>query len=156
MKHALIAAALALAAPVPPAGGAEPASLELFAWLEGEWLRETKRGQAAERWVRVSEDTFEGEAIVPAGGEMRVFERLRLVRLGDEVFYIAKPDENPYPTAFLLVARDETRFVFENPEHDFPQRIVYTRDGEHGLRVRVEGPRDGETDGFDLAFSRRR
>ena len=29
--------------------------------------------------------------------------------------------------------------VFENPEHDFPQRIVYWREGDRVLHARIEG-----------------
>ena len=33
--------------------------------------------------------------------------------------------------------------VFENPEHDFPQRIIYTR-SEDRLQARIEGDVGGE------------
>jgi len=149
----LLAAAIASLA--TPAATADPAgSLDAFAWLEGEWIRSTKRGEVVERWTRVSDDTMEGIATISRGTDSAVTEHLRLERLGDGIFYVARPRENPMPTPFLLVAADGTRFTFENPEHDFPQRIVYIRDGETSLRVRIEGMEEG-TDGVDFAFVKR-
>lgn len=61
----------------------------------------------------------------------------------------------PYPRGtisehgFPLVSTDG-EYVFENLEHDFPVRIVYTRVGEEGLEPRIEG-RDGGGTGWELA-----
>ena len=35
------------------------------------------------------------------------------------------------------------RVVFENPTHDFPQRIIYWKDGAD-LRARIEGTQNGK------------
>ena len=34
------------------------------------------------------------------------------------------------PVAFALVRHDTASATFENPAHDYPQRIVYARDGD--------------------------
>lgn len=160
MTAAAVAAfgAAALAAPLPAAaGGAEEpivlgpvSSLDAFAWLEGSWTRWVKGGDVVETWKRVSKDTMEGIATLTRGEESVVTEVLRLERYGDEIFYVAKPRENAMPTPFKLVSSG-TRFAFENPEHDFPQRIVYVRAGENGIRVRIEGMDEGQP-GLDFLF----
>ncbi|MGH8854313.1 MAG: hypothetical protein ACREWI_08545 [Telluria sp.] len=33
--------------------------------------------------------------------------------------------------------------MFENPAHDFPQRIIYRRVGDTGLHARIEGKGKG-------------
>jgi hypothetical protein len=164
MNRTVLLAALALTAlPVAAADRASsPAAVvaeDAFDWLEGEWVRETKRGTAHERWTRVSESTMEGVGGVTSGGETRIFEHLRLERFGDEVFYVAKPAENPYPTPFKLISVEHTgegqsRFVFSNPDHDFPQRVVYVRDGEDGMLARIEGTTGGEDRAVDFRFRR--
>ena len=142
------------------ASGGEPAadaqSLDGLAWLEGTWIRETDRGQATETWLRVSDDTLEGTGSITTGGKVQVFEHLRIERFAHQIFYTAKPLENPYPVPFLLVEHqpDMHRLVFENLDHDFPQRLIYTRDGETGLKVRVEAEQGGEIQGFDVHFVR--
>lgn len=130
-------------------------SLDVFAWLEGDWERKLKNGgSSVESWKRVSDDTMEATATITRGDSTRVFERLRLERFGNEIFYVAKPVENPLPTPFKLVESDASRFVFENLDYDFPRRIIYTREGESGLHVRVEGVQDGQERRFDVSFVR--
>ena len=43
--------------------------------------------------------------------------------------------------------------VFENPAHDFPQRVIYKRDGDK-LNARIEGTKDGKTRGIDFPYTR--
>ena len=43
---------------------------------------------------------------------------------------------------------------FENPTHDFPQRIIYRSDGEGGMSVRIEGERQGKPSAADFQFTR--
>jgi len=43
--------------------------------------------------------------------------------------------------------------VFENPEHDFPQRILYRLDGGM-LHARIEGVVDGEPLSSEWTWSR--
>ena len=127
-----------------------------FSWLEGDWVRETSRGEATESWKRVSEDTLEGMAVVHVDGTTRVTEYLRIERFGDEVFYVAKPVGSEYPTAFRLTSLDATRARFENPGHDFPQVISYLRRGEDGFVARIEGPGDEGPQIIDFVFRRKR
>src|SRR5688572_20560502 len=46
-------------------------------------------------------------------------------------------------TVFPVLRIDEAEVVFENPEHDFPQRVAYAREGESKLRARIEGSEGG-------------
>jgi hypothetical protein len=43
--------------------------------------------------------------------------------------YLAQPGGRA-PVQFRLTARTRTGATFENPAHDFPQRIVYRRSGD--------------------------
>ena len=56
--------------------------------------------------------------------------------------FVAHPSGQPSAT-FLLLRISETEVVFENLEHDFPQRIAYARDGEWKLLARIEGSQGG-------------
>ena len=64
------------------------------------------------------------------GETMREFEFLRIGPGADgAIAYHAQPGRRP-AVAFRLVARGGTSATFENPAHDFPQRIAYARDGD--------------------------
>ena len=133
---------------------ASPGRADDFDWLIGEWTRETRGGIATEVWTRVSDHTLEGSGLFTAGEETRVTEHLRLELFGDEWFYTAKPPVNPYPTPFKLVSTDRRRFVFENPNHDFPQRILYVREDDGGLLVTISRMDAAAADEVHFRFSR--
>lgn len=146
-----------VAAPVvgaPP--GSDAPGLDRLWWLEGEWARATAGGTMVESWQRVSQTTMEGTSTRHVDGASRVTEYLRLEQMGEGIFYTAKPLENRLPTPFELVEWSEERFVFENRQHDFPQRIIYTRRGDNGLVARIEGSVDGEERAIDFVFDRAR
>lgn len=46
-------------------------------------------------------------------------------------------------TPFALLKLGDNEVVFENPAHDFPQRIIYRKEGS-GLFARIEGKDQGE------------
>jgi len=62
------------------------------------------------------------------------------------------PQANP-PTPFPMKSSDKTRIVFENLEHDYPQRILYWRDGEK-LCARTEGEIDGKSEAEEWCYAR--
>ena len=132
--------------------------LAAFAWLEGEWQRTTRRGVAIERWRRVRGVGLVGEAVLlPTDADTEIpTEALLLVTMGADTFYIARPPENPYPTAFRLVSHADDTAVFENPTHDFPQRIIYRRTSDDAMTASIEGPGDnGQVQRIDFEFRRR-
>ena len=77
-------------------------------------------------------------------GEPAFFEFLRIAESGGDLVYYASPAGRE-ATAFKMIEVGADRVVFENPEHDFPQRIGYQRDGNDELVVWIEGDADGET-----------
>jgi len=88
-----------------------------------------------------------------AQGESGSFEFLRIAIDGERLAYFASPGGKA-PTAFHLAELDGKHVVFENPEHDFPQRILYWIDDEGRLHGRIEGTEDGETRGFEWHWER--
>ena len=124
---------------------APSADLKSFDWLAGTWKRESRGGEIHETWKILGERTLEGRSyfVASATGERRLSEALLLAEMGGEIFYIPRPMENPYPVAFKLVSLEGKIAVFENPEHDFPQRILYTRNENGSMTVSIEGPAEG-------------
>lgn len=135
------------------AGAAACDSLGPASWLLGEWLAPDENRIVTESWRAVSPDTFEGsgETRSNADGKTIDAEVLRLVRMGDAVFYVAKVAHNRYPVSFRLVECLPHRLVFDNPSHDFPRRLEYTLADDGTLAVAVS---DGGDKGFTLQFRR--
>src|SRR6187399_2431494 len=133
----LIAAGGALAA--TPSGSAKAVgTISDLAWMAGSWGG-TKEGVAAEEhWT-----TPEGGALVGMhkdvkAGKMTSFAFARITVDGDgRVCYLAAPLGDA-PTPFCAIELDARRVVFENREHDFPQRVLYwLADGR--MHARIEG-----------------
>jgi len=70
-------------------------------------------------------------------GKPAFFEFLRIEERNGRVIYIASPMGSG-ATEFTLAEIDVNVVVFENLEHDYPQRVVYRRDGDR-LTARIEG-----------------
>ena len=69
-------------------------------------------------------------------GSLRAFEYLRILRRDTGLVYIAQPNGGT-PTEFVLTELTDTRAVFENPRHDFPQRITYNLAPEGQLTATI-------------------
>ena len=146
MFSALILAA-ALAAPqAAPAPATPPVTADQLSWLSGYWLSCEGGREVSETWSDPRGGLLIGSALTMQGGRLSGFDSSRISPLtsgGGELAYFAGVDGAP-PVAFAAKEASGTRVVFENPDHDFPQRILYEREGDV-LNARIEG-RVGERD----------
>jgi hypothetical protein len=118
--------ALLLMGQAPP-----PARVPDLAWMSGHWETRAARGSWTEEvWSAPRAGAMLGYSRSGAGVQMREFEFLRVEAGTDGVpAYLAQPGGGT-AVAFRLVAHGRTSATFENPRHDFPQRIVYRRSGD--------------------------
>lgn len=135
----LLAAGLATTA---PAASAEQPNLD---WIAGSWLS-CENSQVAEVWVKSRGGFFAGVNVSD-----RFFEYMRLAPQDGVMSFIASPGGAP-PTPFALIEAGPQRAVFENPGHDFPQRVIYWREGPD-LIGRIEGMIDSKTEHSEWRFS---
>jgi Domain of unknown function (DUF6265) len=148
---ALVIATWLCASPAPAAGNC--ASLNAADWLLGNWVAVDGDRTFAETWVRLSDTTFEGKGVTTKGASSAIVdsESLRLLQMENGVFYVSKVAHNRLPIAFELTECSPQRLVFENPAHDFPQRLEYAAEAAGQMTVRVTG---GKDKGFTLRFRR--
>lgn len=87
-------------------------------------------------------------------GKTVEYEFMQLGQLPDGVLaFVPQPSGRP-PTTFRLLRISEFEAVFENAEHDFPQRIAYARPEEAQLLASIEGLRNGQTRRIEFRFAR--
>lgn len=135
MKTILIAAAvLCMTAFMIPA---DKTFEKLYA-LEGTWKMTTKRGAICEEWKKISDNHLQSKGYFIRGADTLVNERVALTNSKEGVFYTSTVEDqnNKEPIAFKMTSAENNRFVFENPQHDFPKRIVYkfiTADSIHAF-----------------------
>jgi hypothetical protein len=131
---------------------ADVASIDSLQWLVGEWVSEGKRNITYESWQNgVGGLDGIGRSKSRESGEIKVTETLQLITKDNEILYVPTVAHNPGPVAFRLMQQVGDRFVFENPEHDFPKRIVYERIAPDQMRVTVSGD---DAAGFAIEFRR--
>lgn len=118
--------------------------------LEGTWKVDGK--ETYEKW-EPSGTAFRGKGYKIRNGSEIITEQLEVKVIDDAVYYLATvADQNNGATVrFKLTESGADRLVFENPEHDFPKKIIYRKVLENELAVQVLG--DGDK-GFAMRFLR--
>lgn len=154
MQPMAIMAALLLVSWVAPAvvPARDTPSIDGLSWLAGCWRRARANGMIEEHWMSPRGGTMLGMSRTVRDGRTVEFEFMQ-IRTGDgTLVYEARPSGQP-AAIFTLKGAAEDTVTFENPSHDFPQRIIYRRTPD-GMAARIEGMMNGAPRGVDFPFSR--
>jgi hypothetical protein len=144
----------AVGSPVADTLPTGPASVEDLAWLAGSWGFEDGARRYEEHWTGPDGGTMLGMSRTVAGGRTVAHEFLRIDERDGRLVYTASPS-GQRTASFTSTEVSGDRVVFENPEHDFPTRVIYTRRPDGSVLARVEGVMDGEPGGSDFPLERR-
>jgi hypothetical protein len=117
--------------------------LDKLSWLEGGWEGITEEVVMRESWTKVNDKLMTGEGYVLAGTDTVFRESLKLMTVNDSmIYYVVAIPGVPDSTNFILSKYENDEAVFENPEHDFPQRIVYKKVNNDSVYAYIEGQTD--------------
>src|SRR6185503_13529181 len=97
-----------------------------FLWLNGTWeMHRPVGGSRLEIWSQKNDESITGRGLRIEGPDTTLLEQIVLTYRDDYFWYIPTvPDQNnAMPIEFKLSKSENGNFTFENPEHDFPQRI---------------------------------
>lgn len=128
-----------------------------FTWLNGTWEMKGKTRTTYEVWSPVNDSTFGGDSYsVKENKDTIPFEVIRFVYRNGVYYYIpvAKGQNDDIPVPFKLTSHSEKGFVAENPEHDFPKRIVYELIHTDSIHAFVDNGADTPVMRSDFYFSR--
>ena len=128
------------------------ATVDQFAWLTGCWTMTRGESVVEEQWLKPLGGTLMGISRTVTGNRTVEHEFLQIRDVAGRWAYVAKPSGQAEAT-FPLKTFSDTEMLFENPTHDFPQRIRYRRTTD-GVTARVEGTRNGQTRGIDFVYTR--
>jgi len=117
-------------------------------WMAGYWLACGARTEVAELWTTRRGGVMLGMSVT-SGSEAFGWEQVRIETSegGTSMQYVARPRGATGDTAFRLARSGPGEAVFENPAHDYPQRIIYRREGEE-LVARTEDMAGGNGQDF--------
>lgn len=129
-------------------------TLEGLSWIAGCWESNKTNSTSSERWTKPSGKMMLATSQTVVKGKTVGFEFLRIVENDSGIFYISKPSQNKEETAFKLIKFSSNEVIFENPEHDFPQRIIYRLEKDKSLFARIEGKNKGKEMGINFPMNR--
>lgn len=151
MKRTMPAGLLALWA---SAAFAAPGQVAQLAWLQGCWRAPDAEAGSVEQWTAPAGGTMLGLSRTVKGGKTVAHEFLQIRETAPgKLAYIAMPSGQA-TTTFGLAEASASHVVFENAAHDFPQRVIYRRDGDSILNARIEGTVNGKAKGIDFQMQR--
>ena len=117
-----------------------------ISWISGAWQSEPEgRTQIEEHWTTVAGASMLGMSRTVAGDKTVEFEYLRIEQRADGIYYVAHPKARCPGTDFKLMRASATEAVFENPQHDFPKRIIYRKTGDDSLTASIDGGEGSKT-----------
>jgi hypothetical protein len=119
-------------------GGAK-ASLAQVAWISGVWARESATTKLEERWTPAEGGSMIGVSRTIRDGLQSAFEFLCIVERNGSLVYQAMPNGRSPATDFTLTKIEEASATFENPAHDFPKVIRYTKTEDGAMEAVISG-----------------
>jgi hypothetical protein len=136
--------------PIPgadaPAAPKISATIAHASWISGVWIGTagtTGQTTVEERWTPSAGGSMIGISRTLRGTAMSGFEFLCIVERGGTLIYAAMPNGRTPPTHFTLTAVTADSATFENPSHDFPKMVRYTKRPDGSLETTIAGE-DGQ------------
>jgi hypothetical protein len=143
-KTAIVLSVIGMAATVSAA--------DFPTFMAGSWSLSSDGVTVEEHWTDARGNLMVGVNRTAKPGGKASFEFLRVEKREGRIAYVAMPG-GKNETVFPLKTLTDSRVVFENLSHDFPQRIIYWRDKDR-LCARVEGDMGGKAGGEEWCWTR--
>lgn len=120
--------------------------IQLASWLLGTWESETQKGSLYESWQQQDKGLLLGKSYFLKAGDTIMLETIKLTQLKDGLFYLpnVKNQNNGKEVVFKASSVTTDTLVFDNPTHDFPQKIGYYRLENDSLRAEISGYKNGK------------
>jgi uncharacterized protein DUF6265 len=130
----------------------DTASIEQAGWLQGCWQMAAGGRVVEEQWMAPAGGVMLGMGRTVRDGKLVEYESVVLREEDGKLAYEAHPSEQP-SAVFLSKTLDESSVVFENPTHDYPQRVGYKRDG-NALLAWIDGTANGRPRRLEFPYRR--
>jgi Domain of unknown function (DUF6265) len=109
-------------------------------WIQGTWTcSNPKPGRTLqEHWNKVSDEELRGYSLSMKGADTLSFEKMHILMKDNELFFVADVPENKKLIYFRITEINDSGFVCQNPDHDFPKQISYSVNGNK-LKATISG-----------------
>ncbi len=115
-------------------------------WFLGRWENKSSEGTLSESWKKQNDSTFYGESYFVIEKDTVFAETIHLEERNGKLTYIVTvPNQKQEkPVRFNLTENSQNQLIFENPSHDFPNKIIYNQVGTDSLVAEIFGMKDGK------------
>ena len=102
-----------------------------FDWLVGKWIRMNEKDskQTFENWKKKSNTEYLGVSFTLQNKDTIWKENVTLSKSNNTWLFAVTGKEDKQPTIFKLSKVDDSSFVFENKNNEFPKLIQYKNKG---------------------------
>jgi hypothetical protein len=120
------------------------AEIGSFSWLSGKWVGKYDSIPIFEQWKTADGKVMHGRGGVLSGKDTVFAENVSIEEREDGLYYIAVVSGNPAPAEFKFTGYKNDTAVFEDPTHDFPQRVLYFKNEDGTFYACVDGKYKGK------------
>jgi hypothetical protein len=152
----LLSAILLLAMSGPLSNARQAPGVERLNWIAGCWASDDGRERIDEVWLKAAGESMMGMSRTIAGGKTVFTEYAQIREHEGALAYVVSLGLSAKPVAFKLIKVSESEAVFENPQHDFPKRVIYRRESRDSLFARIEGAEKGINKAIDFSYKRQK
>ncbi|WP_317897469.1 DUF6265 family protein [Aurantibacillus circumpalustris] len=131
-------------------------TIDQASWILGKWQNVSIEGSVSEHWDKLNDSTYSGRGLFIQGKDTLSKEILSLEQHGVDLYYIPTVNKQNDGKAvnFKLSSMKENVMVFENPSHDFPQKITYNKITSDSLVATISGMVEGKERSESFPMSR--
>jgi len=133
--------------------------LQKAKWLLGEWEKSDSLGILKETWINKDDSTFVGQSYYIQNKKDTLHdEQIELVQDGYHLIYktTVKGENNDASISFQMTKDEDSLLVFENPKHDYPQKIQYKLLKDRSLIAIVSGKQNGKNSSENYTMTRKK
>ena len=134
----------------------EENEIDKLEWLIGSWENVLEERELYEVWTKVNDSLLTAISFMMVYGDTVFSETMLLEQINNDLLLtpttMNQNDGNP--VTFKLISSENEKFIFENKEHDFPQRIVYSNPQPDSLYAYIEGEENGQYHKIDFIMNK--
>jgi hypothetical protein len=138
---------------VTPVSGQGTPGVDRLTWLQGCWEAASPQRTMEEQWMAPRGGSMLGMSRTIRGDRLTGHELVVLREREGRLVYQAHPSGQP-SAEFPLLTLGDSMVVFEDPQHDFPQRVVYRRPVADSLLAWIEGTANGQERRIEFRYRR--
>jgi len=132
-------------------------SVKDFGFLKGSWTMNTVKGRIVESWGISKNSGMEGISFsISNSGDSTLLETIKIHESEGSIYYTPTGygPGNDSTVSFRLISVKGKTFVFENKDHDFPQRISYQYQSAKKVLAWIEGTVNGKFKKIEFPYSK--